>query len=201
MYQTALKRVPDASGQNYFVGLLRNGASTAQVTSMIWTSDEHRGVQADEIYQSVLGRTPSLSERNDAFQQLKAGADEASVARQLYTSAEYQSLHPGSADLAGSVYVGVTGALPSAAQSATALQALANSPLDQVVASIQQSDDALRNTVRDAYRIVLRRGAGDGEVTYWFNRLKFNGMSQGDLFQTLLNSDEFKVLAANAAKK
>lgn len=201
LYQTILNRVPDASGNAYLLSLLRKGASAAQVTSILWNSDEHRDKQADQIYQSVLGRTPTASERFDAASNLKAGASEAAVARQLYTSAEYLSQHPGSADLAGSLYVRLTGALPSAAQSASALQAMANSPLDQVVANIQQSDDALRNSVRTAYRTVLRRNAGDAEVTYWVNRLKFNGVSEGDLYQTFLSSEEFRTLANKASVK
>jgi hypothetical protein len=78
---------------------------------------------------------------------------------------------------------------------------MGNSPLDQVVANIQQSDDALRNSVRTAYRTVLRRNAGDAEVTYWTNRLKFNGVSEGDLYQTFLSSEEFRTLANKAPVK
>jgi uncharacterized repeat protein (TIGR01451 family) len=199
LYQTVLNRLPDPSGNGYFLGLLAKGASTAQVTSMLWTSDEHRGIQADQIYRSVLGRAPSASERAGAAGALKAGASEAAVARQLYTSAEYLSLHPGTVNLAGSLHVSVTGALPSAAQSSAMLQAMDNSPLDQVVAAIQQSDDGLRNIVREAYRVVLRRSAADGDIDYWFGRLKFGGLSQGDLFQAFLNSEEFKSLANRAA--
>ncbi|MEI7687259.1 MAG: DUF4214 domain-containing protein, partial [Planctomycetota bacterium] len=201
LFQTVLERIPDTAGLNHFVDLMRSGTSAAEVTTLLWNSDEHRTLQANQTYQAVLGRAPSDAERQSAINSLKAGSNEATLARGLYTSAEYQNTHGNSANLVGSLYLSVTGSLPTAVQSASTLSTLANSPLDQVVASIQQSDDGLRSVIRAAYREVLRRNASEAEVNSWLTQMKYNGVTQDSLYFTFLNSDEFKTLALNAMKK
>jgi len=195
LYQTILNRVPDLDGYATYAMMLYNGATPTQVSNILWTSTEHRNIQANRIYQTVLGRAPNANERSTAANALMAGASEATIARGLYTSAEYASLHPNSADLAGSIYVSQTGALPTQAQSSAAIQAMANSPLDQIVANIQQSDDALRNSVRTAYRDVLRRNVSDAEISGWVGQMKSGGLTLDGLYLALFNSAEFNVLA------
>lgn len=199
MFQTILNRVPDAASYNAFSTQMYNGATAAQIAAVLWASDEHRGIQADQIYQSVLGRAPSAGERNAAVASLKANATEDTIERQLMTSAEYASLYPSNANLAGSIYLNQTGALPTQLQSQTAVQSMTNSTLDEVVKNIQKSDDALRNTVRTAYRDVLVRNAGDAEVESWLNQLKA-GLSQDAFYLALYNSDEFRRLGRSTIR-
>lgn len=190
LYQKILGRVPDSAGGNAFLAAMYAGASPESIYAAIWNSPEHRLVQANAIYQSVLGRAPSAAERANYAAHLGAGVSETVLARDLYTTAEYTSKNPGTANLTGSLYASITGALPTAQQAAATVQSMNNSPLDSVVAGIQNTNEALANTIRQAYRHILQREGGAAEVNGWIAALR-SGVSVDSLYSAFLNSAEF----------
>ena len=65
-----------------------------------------------------------------------------------------------------------------------------NTSLDSVVAGIQSSNDAMANTVKQAYRNILQREAAAPEVNGWVAALQ-SGLSVNDMYSAFYNSAEF----------
>ena len=55
------------------------GGTTAQLSTNLLNTPEHRGIQANAAYQSVLGRDPNAAERSSAIAALSAGAQQTAV--------------------------------------------------------------------------------------------------------------------------
>lgn len=195
LYQTLLGRPIDVPTQNALVTQMAMGRTRASVVAGIINSDAFRGAQADSLYVSVFGRKPNAFERQSAIATLRTGSTTEQLAQQLYTSSEYQTRNPTGELLVGNLYLSIVGKLPSLADSSATVQAMDNTPLSDLVTSLQSMDDAGRNEVNTIYRQVLRRNATENEIATWAPQLQSGAATATNLTQALVTSAEFYNLA------
>jgi uncharacterized repeat protein (TIGR01451 family) len=201
IFQVLLNRLPTQDEATYYgVQMYSGGLTAAQLTQQILRGQIHRGLQADAAYKTLLGRAPSAAERSAAIASINAYGTTDVVERTILTSAEYLAQNPTSAGLIGNIYFTQTGQLPTQAQSTAGVQAMANSPLDAIIFSVQQSDNARRDTIRAAFREVLRRHASAGEVENWLASMKANNWNQDALYSALFATTDFQALARTTVR-
>jgi uncharacterized repeat protein (TIGR01451 family) len=115
LYADVLGRTADVAGVNYWVGLLQEGFTRAQVAAGIWESPEHRGVQVDTLYRALLRRPADPLGVAYWGGLLLGGQSEEQVAAGILASAEYALTHPDAASFVNGLYAAVLGrALDSA---------------------------------------------------------------------------------------
>ena len=194
LFQTLLGRPIDTATQNAFVNQLANGGSRAGIAQAIYNSTEHHMDQTNALYQSILHRAPTAAELQTSVASLNAGATTQALGQQLYTSAEFQQQNNTSQSLVGTLYADITGKLPTSIQNQASVQALDNTPLNQIVQNLQNSLDALSNVVNGIFRSILQRNATTSELSSYATSLLNNSLNESSLTLTLLNSQEYSNL-------
>jgi hypothetical protein len=109
LYRDVLQRVPDAAGFNFWVQLLRQGASRATVASAFETSIEYRGLEVDQFFNSLLHRPADAAGRALWVSALVNGQSEADVVTSFLTSPEYTASHRDNASYVNGLYQDVLG--------------------------------------------------------------------------------------------
>src|SRR5262249_43699058 len=94
LYRDVLNRAPDAAGLQGWVDRLQAGASRSDIATGIWDSEEHRGLEVDQLYTTFLHRAADAAGRAVWVQALESGWSEEAVALAFLTSPEYQQAHP-----------------------------------------------------------------------------------------------------------
>jgi hypothetical protein len=89
LYQDALGRPIDASGQAFFSGELAGGRTTQQVAHDVLTSDEYKHVVVNYLYVTYLGRNPDPAGLNSWTQGLNQGIRDEGVLAGILGSDEY----------------------------------------------------------------------------------------------------------------
>jgi uncharacterized protein (TIGR03118 family) len=89
LYQDALNRAIDTSGQNVFTQALNNGATTTQVATQVFASPEFQQNVVKGYYQLFLHRPADTDGLNFFVAQLQAGQTDQQVAAQIAGSAEF----------------------------------------------------------------------------------------------------------------
>jgi hypothetical protein len=184
-YRQYLKREPDATGLNFWVGAMLAGTySDEQVEAFFIGSDEyinfryHGDLSAwvQGMYQDLLLRPASAAEVAQWLAVLGAGTPESAVALGFAASPEREQLR-----IADS-YRTFLGREPSAGEVSLWLDAfehgLSNEDLvagfvgsKEYYVSPQKGQDDRATWVRRAYLDVLARAASDGEVALWLGIL------------------------------
>jgi hypothetical protein len=91
LFQDALGRAPDSTGQTGFTTALQNGASTAQVGGVIFASREFLTDQVQGFFQSFLHRAADSGGLNGFVPALQQGATDQQVIAVILASNEYFS--------------------------------------------------------------------------------------------------------------
>jgi uncharacterized protein (TIGR03118 family) len=89
LYQDALQRPVDSTGQNVFGQLLNNGGTRAQVATAIFTSDEFRQDLVQSFYQRFLRRAADSGGLNTFVSLLRQGMRDEQVLAAIVGSEEY----------------------------------------------------------------------------------------------------------------
>lgn len=126
LYFAYFRRVPDADGLAYWIGLKRGGRSLSQISSQFAASGEFRTVYGPRddagfvtlVYQNVLGRAPAPSEVAYWVGELGRGKTRGAVMIGFSESAEYRARMRASVDVAVT-WIALLGARPATATSAT----------------------------------------------------------------------------------
>ena len=166
----------------------------------VWNSDAHFAHLANQLYNSYLRRLPSAVENAAVVEQLRGGASESQIVEQLVTSAEYQDQFNTTNKLVGGLYLNLTGTLPELSANQSLVQSLDNQPLLQAVQGMMATQEALRFSVDNVYRAMLRRAATAGEKQFGALQLQSGAATQASLAIRLLSSKAFYQLAWRSVK-
>ncbi len=88
IYQDALGRAVDASGQSYFTAAFQKGATTAQVAASIFGSDEFESDRVQSFYVSFLGRGADTAGLNYWVNSMDAHVSDGTVIADILASDE-----------------------------------------------------------------------------------------------------------------
>jgi hypothetical protein len=168
----------------------------AALVASVMNTDAYRGVEATNLYESILGRAPTASEEQAAISALKSGSNTQSLSLSLYSSAEFQSMTAAGANFVGSLYVDITGQLPTSTVSTATVSSLATTPTSQLVQSLQGTSAAASQTIENVFREVLRRNATNAELATFLPQIMSGTLNDQTLIAQLLASPEFHNLAA-----
>lgn len=168
LYGTVLHRVPDGSGETFWIDALSHGSSRADLALAFATSSEHvqttaatlsTGVFAPDptasgvarLYDAILGRAPDSAGLQFWVGYEKSGHSDVDVAAGMLASSEYTVGQGGLADPAflASVYQGALGRAPDAGGLQHWEQALASGSRASVAAAIAESPEAMQHHLAD----------------------------------------------------
>jgi uncharacterized protein YkwD len=200
-YQTLLGRAPATADFNYWLGLLQNGGTEAQVAAAITASPEH--VRFDnsqwiaQIYPGLVGRPAGANDLNYWLGVLQGGAARQDVVGAIMQSVAYRRFD-GSQWLP-QIYQQFLGRAPKPADYTYWLGMLgAGTTHDQVIASIVVSPEYLSHLANQpsawldqVYVQLLGRHAGSGDLTYWLGVLN-SGTSESGVAQQIMQSTEYQ---------
>jgi uncharacterized repeat protein (TIGR01451 family) len=198
LYRTLLGRPADNPGLIYWVTQLRNGMSRAQVVQTFWTSTAHRDVEIETLYRTYLGRDAGAGDFDYWNGVFAGGANENAVAAMIIASPEYAASHPDNASFIDSLYRSALGRPADAAGLAFWQGVLGGNSRQDVAYAILSSDEASLRMVSIVYGNDLGRAPSSGEQQYWLGQLQ-SGVTQDQIAQMILTSDEFYGRAASAA--
>lgn len=97
LYASAFHRAPDSSGFEYWMKILQNGASRAQIAESIFTSSEYRSHfktsadYVDALYRDLLGRNPDAY-ASAHVKAIDTGTSQATIINAILNSNEYVQL-------------------------------------------------------------------------------------------------------------
>jgi uncharacterized repeat protein (TIGR01451 family) len=176
---------------------LETGTLTpSALVASVMNTDAYRGIEATNLYESILGRAPTTAEQQAGIASLLFGASTQSLSASLYSSAEYQNKNSASAVLIGSLYIGITGQLPTATVSTATISSLGTTPISQLVQSLQATPAAAIQTIENVFRAVLRRNPTATEIATYQSQIMAGTLNDQSLTAALLVSPAFKSLAA-----
>jgi hypothetical protein len=89
LFGDALHRGVDPDARTFYGDLLTRGASRAQITSIVFASDEYRRDLVDDWFEQYLDRPSDPASQSMFFNQLKAGLSDEQVIAQLLASDEF----------------------------------------------------------------------------------------------------------------
>jgi uncharacterized repeat protein (TIGR01451 family) len=198
LYRTLLGRPSDNAGLIYWVTQLRQGTSRPAVVQSFWTSASHRDVEVETLYRTYLGRDAGAGDFaywNGVF---AGGANENTVAAMIIASPEFAASHPDPASFIDSLYRSALGRPVDAAGLAYWQGVLAGSGRQAVAYAILSSDEASLRMLGLAYGNFLGRAPSGAEQQWWLAQVH-SGVTQAQIAQMILSSDEFYSRAASAA--
>jgi hypothetical protein len=194
LYQDVLLRSPDTAGLDFWNGLLRGGATRAQVASAFWLSAEHRGLQVDFFYAEILHRQADPGGRAFWVNALVAGASEADVVLSFVTSGEYAASHVSNRDYVEGIYRDLLERSTTSASEVDFWQVVLDTNTRtraQVAFNFLSSDEAYLRAIDDNYRGFLGRAPSASEVQFWQAQLEGGFQSPVSFATGFLASDEY----------
>jgi hypothetical protein len=182
-YQEILGRSPDPGGRSYWVGQMQHGMTDERLEASLLTSAEYVAKHGatdrawlQGVYEDLFGRAPDEAGLNFWAGRLAAGTSRDAVALAFTSGTEREALRITDA------YRTYLGRDPEAAGLRFWLDGFAHGLTNEgLVAGILSSDEYYQGPtrghgdratwVRSAYRDLLHRAAGDGEVAFWLTVL------------------------------
>ncbi len=138
LYNIILGRAPDPSGLANSVAYLKSGGSVQTLATILLNSPEYQSRLVASYYPSFLGRSASPAEVAGWVKLIESGAyTDQQVLLLMLSSDGYNALHPDNASFITSLYTGLYGRNPTAAE-LTAWEALLASPTSQRVIVISE---------------------------------------------------------------
>ncbi|HLN27960.1 MAG TPA: DUF4214 domain-containing protein [Gemmataceae bacterium] len=192
LYEQFLDRAPEASGLNYWVGLLNSGAASKQVVAQeILASPERRGVQVDSYYELYLNRAADPAGRAAWVQQMLAGVSDITVQVDFITSPEYTAAHPDVASFVDSLYLEILNR-PADPAGAQAWESIAAQPggRARVAAGILGSGEHDVDLIDQFYGTILGRAPDPGGLSYFLGLLLSNEKTPDQEEVLILTSQE-----------
>jgi uncharacterized protein YkwD len=200
-YETLLGRAPGPADFNYWLGVLQNGGTEAQVAAAIAASPEH--VRFDnsqwiaQIYPGLVGRPAVANDLNYWLGVLQSGTSRQDVVTSIMQSVEYRRFD--GAQWLPQIYQRLLGRAPRPADYTYWLNVLAGGAArDQVIASIVVSPEYHSHLTNQpsawldqVYVQLLGRHAGSGDLTYWLGVLN-SGTSESGVVQQIMQSTEYQ---------
>jgi uncharacterized delta-60 repeat protein len=192
LYRALLGRDPEPRGLAFWVGLLAEGESRAQVVQGIWESIEHRGLQVDGFYATYLHRAADADGRAFWVQALLNGASESTIAVDFVTSEEYRLNRPDAASFVTALYGDILARKPDAVGLAV-WPTLADSlrgrtAVARAILSSVEHDLELLDAYFSAY---LHRPPDSSGQQDWLTRLLSGAISPTGVAEGILASEEF----------
>jgi hypothetical protein len=162
------------------------------IATGFWDSEEHRGLEVDQLYVTYLHRAADAFGRAFWVNSLLGGASEDQVAEGFLTAAEYRQAHAGTDAYLTGLYADVLGRAPDAA-GLDYWQAAAQSGQSpaQLADGFLGSLEADEQRVNGYYRNYLGRDADSAGAQAWLSLLQSGQLSPAQVGQAFLASDEF----------
>ncbi len=192
LYQFVLNRKPDAGGLAYWTQQIAGGTSRLQIAQGFWASFEHRGLQVDQYYSTYLHRASEASGRAFWVAAFSGGLDERGIALGFVKSAEYQANNPTNTTYITAIYADAFGRKPDASGLAY-WEMVGSTPRGQpaIANGIFASGEEVQVALDRLYTNLLFRKPDAGGEQYWAALLQAGFVSQSDVAEAFLASDEF----------
>jgi subtilisin family serine protease len=191
LYQDALGRPVDPTGEAYWTQALAGGMSRTGLAAILLSSAEHRGEQVAADYQTYLHRAPSAAELAVWVQALESGTSETDLIGAFLESNEYQAAHVDDVSFVEGLFQDVLG------RAADSGSLAAWTSLVQAGASRGELVDAILNsTERDAfvvgryYQQFLGRSAG-ADAERWAAAVADGSLALDNVAEIILGSTEY----------
>lgn len=194
LYRDVMGRAADPVGLQFWVQVMREGASREEVADAFWRSAEHRGKQVEEYYRNFLGREADTQGRAIWVGAFLNGQDEMGVMRGFLTSAEYLARHGTTEQFVTGLYTDLLRRTPDTGGRTVWVQALQSGvPRSTVPPSFLTSVEMYRRLLNEYYGKFLGRAMdGNGEQA-WMENLQSGRMTLGKVAVSILASHEYLV--------
>lgn len=192
LYQTILGRMPATEEVTGWAGIIKNGASIADVAQAIWSSEEHRLLQIDSFYSTLLHRDADAAGEQSWLHAFMAGASETDILQSFLTSSEYLAGHSSDAAFLDGLYHDVLGRTADDAGKAEWLRALSsNHARADVARAFLMGSESLGRVLDQFYTSFLGRSSDQG-VSFWVNQLQKGNSTFATTVASFLSSSEFQ---------
>lgn len=201
LYQSLLRRAPDADGLSYWSDRLAAGMSRNQLAHVIWNSSEHRALQVVEAYTTVLGRSPAAAEQSYWISAMQAGLDERGLWRAFLCSPEYSANYSSDSAFVQSLYQNLLGrAADSSGLSYWTNRLAQGMSRSQLVDGLMNTTERYAFLVKQLYHRFLNRAPAENEVSYWLEQLREQRADYRGVACGFLASEEFYARAVSTAQ-
>lgn len=192
-YTDLLGRTPGTEERNYWVGLLFQGQSPAQVAEQLQATAEYRTRMVQSYYGALLQRDADSGGLTYFVSFLNSNGTLPQVQAALIGSAEYLANRGNSSNegFLTALYEDVLGRVPDAGGRQVFLQALSQGAArEQVAATILGSVEYRARVVLGLYQNLFGREADAAGLAFWVNALA-NGLQEEELIGGLVASNEY----------
>lgn len=194
LYLDVLGRDPAQLEVDGWVDALEGGATPTSVADAFVKSDEHRGLQVDQMYQTLLNRPADPDGRAWWISQLQLGMTLEDLCINFVTSPEYLANLSSDSAFIDELYIDLLGRPADAVGKATWLAALgAGVSRADIVRGFLRSDEATNGLVDVYYLHYLNRDADDAGRSGFAGQLQA-GKGAEALILDFLGSDEYEAL-------
>ncbi len=192
-FEQLLDRDADDNGLNFFLGLLNQGKSAADIVAQIEATTEFLAAEVQALFQQLLHRGAEPSAVSFFSKQLSAGQGERHAEGLIISSPEYFQLHGGNGNaFLDAMYQDLLnrGIDPGAESFWSSKTLTSSSARDQIAAAVFSSDEFLTNLIEHDMQQFLGRPV-DAEALKAFLKALQNGETENQLRATILSSPEF----------
>ena len=161
-YQDVLGRPIDASGQTYWLGQMKDGATRTQVANKLLRSAEHSDARVQNMFNAYLHRLASSSDLNVYSAMLQHGTPAEDVRTAILASPEYFHARGGETDagFVAALYEDVLGTVAETRGAASLTQQLQNGAQRSAIAhQFVTSPEARARWMNVLYNTYLHRAA------------------------------------------
>jgi hypothetical protein len=192
LYESVLKRAPDAAGLAFWVNRIQSGETYQDVATAFWQSPEHRGLEVDSYYQTFLNRAADAAGRAFWINEMTSGLmGELAVQANFLTSNEFLASHATPAAFVSALYVDFLGRAPSISEQAGWEGFLAaNGPATTTIA-IEASAEAYTRVLDAYYTTYLNRTSDAVGLAFWLSKLQTGQQTVGSVAELILGSTEY----------
>ena len=192
LYDVLLDREGSPAEIQYYVDILEDGASHADVARRFLLSPERYNVVLRQMYRTFLNRELAPHEASGLYL-ASIGADLDAIAGAILASAEFQTLQT-ARPVVRALYDNLLRRLPVTQEVDHWVEQLAGGETrEAVVSAFHVSPERLLQFVSDLYSVLLLRLPTAGEAAFWSGQLA-GGMSEAEVVAKFFASEEYTVL-------
>lgn len=193
LYTDVLHRTPNAVEVDSWLREVHSGRDGKSIAAAFVQSDEHHGIEVEDLYQALLGRAADAGGKAAWVGVLRSGATREDVERAIMGSPEFQAAHATNDAFIAATYQQILGRAPDAFGTASWKDAL-NKGLsrDRFVHEIQNSTENLGKHVDDFYQTYLGRTPSAAERDAWVREVASGRSSLDHASEDFLASGEYE---------
>jgi len=195
LYRTLYGQPSNPGGLINFVQQLNHGVSPAQIVQQFWTSNQQRANEVAYYFQVYYHRAPTAAETTAWTSTFDAGYSDMIVQWMLVTSTEYNADHPTDASFVNGLFLDALGRAATVTDETYWQSFIAAHGRAAAAYAILHSNEYFGHQVDLVYNAWFNRAPSPTDRAIWVGLLQSNQMGLGNVYVSLLSSQEFANLA------